>query len=172
MELPKTEAELDALISSKVEEATKSLEGKHNSAMAKVRTDYETKIKDLKAENELGKEEYAKQKLQEQQEADANELKELRAFRKSTILGEKLAKEGLPSYFKNDTRLLNANDSDLDKAIKDVKKEYEATLPSGNQHSSVVQTQNGFKKVSTSSDNPERDEAYEKAADSLKDLFD
>ena len=138
VELPKTEAELEALITSKIEEVTEKLNGKHNSAMAKVRTDYENQIKSLKEENELGKEEYAKKKLLEQQEADQQELTELRTYKKGRELEDKLAKEGLPTHYKYDTRLINANESDFDRVLKDVKKEYEATLPKGNTHSSVV----------------------------------
>ena len=51
----------------------------------------------------------------------------------------------MPSYFKNDTRLLSAEDGDLDKVIKDVKKEYEQTLPKGATSSTVVQTSTGGK---------------------------
>ena len=140
VELPKTEEELTSLIKSEVEKATADLVSKHNGAMAKVRTDYDKQIKDLKAQNELGKEEYAKQKLQEQQTADQQELAELRAYKKGKTIEERLGKENLPNYFKNDQRLLNATEDEFDKVVKEVKKEYEATLPKGNQTSSVIKT--------------------------------
>lgn len=168
VELPKTEAELDALITSKVEEATKSLESKHNGAMANLRTTYETKIKSLKEENELGKEEYAKKKLLEQQEADQQELSSLRAFKKGVELEQRLAKEGLPSYFKNDNRLITAEEGDLDKMVKEVKKEYEATLPKGNTHSNVIQ-QGGS--ITPNSAKTETEIANEKMGDFLNEIL-
>ena len=53
----------------------------------------------------------------------ACELAELRQFKKNAVLSEKLKKEGLPDFFKNDTRLLNAEDGNIDKVIKDIKKD-------------------------------------------------
>lgn len=140
VELPKTEEELTSLIKSEVEKATNELVSKHNGAMAKTRTDYESRIKELKAQQELGKEEYAKQKLAEQQEADQKELAELRSYKKGKVIEERLSKEGLPAFLKNDTRLLNASDEDFDKTVKEIKKEFESVLPKGNQHSTVIQT--------------------------------
>ena len=90
-------------------------------------------------------EELAEQKYKEQQEAKDKELDDLRNFKKTTVLGGKLEKEGLPSYFKNDVRLLNAEEGDYDKVIKDIKKEYEADRPKGATHSTVVQNAQGSK---------------------------
>ena len=164
VELPKTEEELTSLIKSEVEKATETLVSKHNGAMAKMRTDYDNKIKELKAEQELGKEEYAKQKLQEQQQADQQELAELRAYKKGKSIEERLGKEKMPSYFKNDNRLLNASEEDFDKVIKEIKKEYEATLPKGNQNSTIVKT--GGVELAKSSANT-TDIANEKFAETL-----
>lgn len=124
-----TQAEFDAKVEEAVANATKNLETKHNQDMYALRQENK-KLKDAsKSSEDLKK---------EQDEETQRELTELRAFKKNTIIGERLAKEGLPSYFKNDTRLLNANDNDFDKVVKDIKKEYEATLPKGNPHSTVV----------------------------------
>lgn len=140
MELPKTEQELNDLIESKVNEATEKLVSKHNGEMATLRQRHDSELKRAKEQANLSAEEIAQAKIKEQQEQDQQELNELRAFKKSTTLGERLAKEGLPSFFKNDTRLLNANDEDLDKVIKNVKKEYEETQPKGATHSTIVNT--------------------------------
>lgn len=148
VELPKTEAELQAYVDAQVKAKEESLTADFNNKFAGQRKKHEEEIAKIKSEAGKTAEEIAQQRLKEQQEADAQELNDLRAFRKSTILGDKLAKEGLPTYFKNDTRLLNANESDLDKVIKDVKKEYEATLPKGNTHSTVV-GQGGATQVAT-----------------------
>lgn len=139
VELPKTEAELQALIDAKVQETRDSVKQEYDGKFAAQRTKHDEEIKKLKADMGKSAEELAEERIKEQQQKDAQELTELRSFKKNTILGEKLAKENLPSYFKNDNRLLTAEDGDIDKVIKDIKKEYEASLPKGNTHSSVVQ---------------------------------
>lgn len=130
-----TEAELNAKIEEAVNSKTKDLVSKHNGEMASARK----RIKELENSN-LSQEEIEARVRKEQDEATQNELAELRSYKKGKVIEERLSKEGLPSYFKNDSRLLNAKDEDFDKVVKDVKKEYEATLPKGNTHSTVVQT--------------------------------
>jgi len=139
VELPKNEAELQAYVDSQVEAKRTEWETKKNEDFARQRAKHDEEIKKLRADMGKSAEQLAEERIKEQQEKDANELAELRSFKKTTILGEKLAKEGLPSYFKNDNRLLTAEEGDLDKVIKDIKKEYEATLPKGNTTSSVIQ---------------------------------
>ena len=136
VELPKTEQELNDLINASVQAKVDEMTAKHNSEMAAQRKKYDD---DIRKAN-MTAEQLAQEKVKEQQEAQDKELSELRAFKKSTILGEKLSKEGLPSYFKNDNRLLTAEEGDLDKVIKDIKKEYEADRPKGATYSTVVQT--------------------------------
>ena len=142
VELPKTEAELQAYVDEKVKEATKDTisKGEFDSKFATQRKSYEDKIKDL--ENKLGitAEEKAKELAKQKEEELANELNELRTFKKSSVLKERLTKEGLPSFLANDSRLINAEDGELDKVVKVVKGEYEAILPKGNPHSSVIKT--------------------------------
>lgn len=145
LELPKTEQELNDYVEAKVQERQAELEAKHNGQMATLRKKYDDDLKKAKEQAGLTAEQLAQEKVKEQYEADQKELSELRAYKKSSEISQKLAKEGLPAYFKNDTRLLNANDGDLDKVIKDVKKEYDATLPKGATHSTVVQTAQGSK---------------------------
>ena len=139
-ELPKTEQELNDLISAKIKEETDKLVSKHNGEMATLRQKYDADVKKAKEQANMSAEEIAKEKIKEQNEATQRELADLRAYKKSNEISARLAKEGLPVYFKNDTRLLSAEDGDLDKVIKDVKKEYEATLPKGAANSTVVQT--------------------------------
>lgn len=167
MELPKTDAELQALIDQKVEEATKALESKHSGAIASIRKDYDTKLEKFKQQQALSEEERAQALAKEKEEALANELNDLRTFKKSSILKERLTKEGLPTYFANDNRLINAEDGDLDKVIKVVKGEYEANLPKGATHSTVVQTQQGNVNLAKT----EKEQAYAAAAEALKKLM-
>ena len=145
LELPKTEQELNDYVDAKVKEKESELEARHNAQMASQRKKYEDDIKKAKEQAGLTAEQLAEQKIKEQNEADQKELAELRAYKKSSEISQKLAKEGLPSYFKNDTRLLNAESGELDKVIKDVKKEYEQSLPKGATHSTVVQNAQGQK---------------------------
>lgn len=144
-ELPKTEAELQALLDAKATEVTDTLTAKHNGEMATLRKKHDDELKKAKEQANLSAEEIAKQKIEEQQNADREELESLRAYKKSNEISARLAKEGLPTFFKNDARLLNAEDGDLDKIIKDVKKEYESSLPKGATHSTVVSTPTGSK---------------------------
>ena len=144
-ELPKTEAELQALLDAKANEVTETLTSKHNGEMANLRKKHDDDLRKAKEQANLSAEELAQQKIKEQQDADREELESLRAYKKSNEISTRLAKEGLPDFFKNDARLLSAEDGNLDKVIKDVKKEYEATLPKGATHSTVVSTPTGVK---------------------------
>ena len=166
-ELPKTEQELNDLIAAKVQEKADELTAQHNVQMANLRKKYDDDLK--KAKEQAGKtaEEIAQEKIKEQQEHDAQELTELRQFKKNTVLSEKLKKEGLPDFFKNDTRLLNAEDGDVDKVIKDIKKEFDAYQPKGSTRSTVVPTQN--QTVNKTQD--DKSAAFEKMGDALKELI-
>ena len=166
-ELPKTEAELQALLDANTKEVTDNLTAKHNSDMANMRKKHDDEIAKVKNQANMSAEQIAEQKYKEQQEHDAQELAELRQFKKNTVLGEKLKKEGLPDYFKNDTRLLNAEDGNIDKVIKDIKKEFEAIQPKGATHSTVVQTQS--QNVNKQQD--DKSAAFEKMGDALKELI-
>ena len=112
-----TETELQARIDDAVKSATESLISKHNSEMAGIRTKYEKQLK----EKDMSAEDLAKARAEEIAQANQQELSELRTFKKETIIKERLAKEGLPSYFLHDTRLLSAEEGELDKIIKVVK---------------------------------------------------
>ena len=140
VELPKTETELQGLIDDAVKKATDTLKSEYDGKFATQRKKHDEEIAKIKADAGKSVEELAQERIREQQEKDANELAELRAYKKQNILGEKLQKEGLPSFLKNDSRLISAEDGDIDKTIKVIKKEWEDTLPKGNQHSSVIKT--------------------------------
>ena len=166
-ELPKTEQELNDLIAAKVQEKTDELTSQHNGAMANMRKKYESDLAKAKEQANMTAEQIAAEKVKEQQEHDAQELAELRQFKKNTVLSEKLKKEGLPDFFKNDTRLLNAEDGNLDKVIKDIKKEYEQYQPKGATHSTVVPTQN----QTVNKQQDDKGVAFEKMGDALKELI-
>ena len=166
MELPKTEQELNDLIESKVNEATEKLVSKHNGEMATLRQRHDSELKKAKEQANLTAEELAQQKVKEEQEQVQQELSELRAYKKSAELGTRLEKEGLPAFFKNDTRLLNADDTNIDKVIKEVKKEYDATRPQGATHSTVVNTANNTQKAS--GNETDKSQLFGQVGDALK----
>lgn len=152
-----TEAEFNAKIEEAVNNATEKLVSKHNGEMATAR-------KEIKALKDASK---SQEEIKAEQDAAlVEELNDLRAFKKGKVLEDRLAKEGMPSYFKNDSRLLNAKDEDFDKVLRGVKNEYEATLPKGNQHSTVVKTGGKNPQVGTN----EKTEIYGEFAQSLKTL--
>ena len=61
-------------------------------------------------------------------------------------------------------RLNSASDEDFEKVLKEVKKEYEANMPKGSQHSTVVQTSTGGPALS------EKDQANAAFGQALKEL--
>lgn len=166
-ELPKTEQELNDLINAKVQEKIDEETAKHNGQMANLRKKYEEDLR--KAKEQAGKtaEELAQERIKEQQEADQKELNELRAYKKSAIITERLAKENLPAYLKNDSRLINADESTFEKALKEVKKDYELSLPRGATHSTIVQTST----TSSNSQQSEKEQAYEKMGEAIKQII-
>ena len=166
-DLPKTDAELQALLDAKAQEVTDNLTAQHNGAMANMRKKYESDLAKAKEQANKSAEEIAAEKVREQQEHDAQELAELRQFKKNSVLSEKLKKEGLPDFFKNDTRLLNAEDGSLDKVIKDIKKEFEQYQPKGATHSTVVPTQS----QTVNKQQDDKGVAFEKMGDALKELI-
>lgn len=165
-EFPKTQEELDALLNERETQIRESVTKEFNDKFAKQRTLHQAEIDKIKADMGKSAEQLAEERIKEQQAQDAKELEELRSFKKQTILGDKLAKEGLPSFFKNDNRLTSAEDGDIDKVIKDIKKEYESALPKGNSHSSVIQQGVGKGNRQLT----EQEEAYESLGNALKSL--
>lgn len=165
-ELPKTQEELQTLLDAKAQEVTENLTAKHNSDMAAMRKKHDSELAKAKEQANLTAEQIAEQRMREQQEQDAQELAELRQFKKVSVLSEKLKKEGLPEFFKNDTRLLNAEDGDVDKVIKDIKKDYEASQPKGVSHSSVVANPSGGNKDASN----DRQEMFEQVGEALKQI--
>lgn len=165
VELPKSEQELNDLIDQKVNEVTERMTAKHNSDMANMRQKHDAELKKAKEQANLSAEQLAQEKIKEQEEAKDKELAELRAYKKTGEISKRLAKEGLPDFFKNDTRLLNAEDGDLDKVVKDIKKEYDNYQPKGATHSTVVPNAQSTKEKG------EKQEAYDKMGEALKEII-
>lgn len=167
MELPKTETELQELIDAKISEAVDTLNAKHNSDMANMRKKHESELAKAKEQANMSAEELAKRKMEEQQKANEEELIELRNYKKQSIIADKLAEAKLPQYFKNDSRLLNAEEGDYDKVIKSISKEYAESLPKGATHSTITQTQSGKPQPSGGD---EKSVAFEQMGSFLKEV--
>ena len=164
MELPKTEDELQSMIDDAVSKATENLTAKHNSDMASMRKKHESELAKAKEQANMSAEEIAKQKLQEQQEANEKELNELRSYKKEHIISEKLEKANLPQHYKYDVRILNAEAGDYDKIIKDFAKEHAENMPKGSPRSTIVSVASGQPKAS----GDEKSVAFSEMGDFLK----
>ena len=164
VELPKTEAELQAYVDEQIQAKQTEWESKQNEMFATQRKKHQAEIDKIKADAGKSAEEIAQERIKEQQEKDSKELTELRAYKKSNELGKRLEKEGLPTFLKNDSRLINAEDGDLDKVITDVKKDFEAYQPKGATHSTVVPNAQGQQQVD------KKQEAYNAMGEALKEI--
>lgn len=154
--LQMTEEELqkkiDEAVKKATDEVTTKLVKEHNENMAqqriKAKEEQEKAVKKAVDEANLSAEDKAKRELEEQRKADQEELAQLRLEKKVNDRAKKLAEAELPDFFKNDTRLLNAEDDKVDEVIKTIKEEYTKVLPKGATVSTNVMTDtpNGQKK--------------------------
>ena len=142
----KTNAEWEAKFQAKVNEIAKSnreryakeAEREKMTAEEKVKADYEDKITSLT--EELGK-----------------KTKEI----KDRKINEAILSNELPSYYKNDIRLLNADDENFDKVIKDIKTEHNDYLKTLLQQN-VKSTSPNIQKDSNNTSNETRDRVLAK----------
>ena len=129
------QAKIDEAVKKSVAETTEKLEKSHNEAMAqqriKAKEEKESAIKKAVEEANLSAEEKAKKEMEEQRKAEQEELAQLRLEKKVNDRAKKLAEAELPDFFKNDSRLLNADDEQVDEVIKTIKEEYKKVLPNG-----------------------------------------
>lgn len=156
-----SEAELQERIDSAVQAKAEELEKEHSKAMYAARQKFDKDLQKAK----LSADDQAKLEAEEKSKEFQDELNDLRAYKKSTELEKRLTKEGLPAHYKYDTRLLSADDEQFEKVLKGVKSEYEATLPKGNAHSSVV------KVASTQPQVDSKQDAYNKMGEALKGIL-
>ena len=126
---------IDNAVKKATEELTATLEKKHNDEMGKQRIKFADEkkkaVEDAVANANLTTEEKVKKELEEQRIAEQQELAELRLEKKINDRAKKLADAQLPDFFKNDSRLLNAEDDKVDDVIKTIKEEYLKVLPKG-----------------------------------------
>lgn len=142
----KTNAEWEAKFQAKVNEIAKSTreryakeaEREKMTAEEKVKADYEDKITTLT--EELGK-----------------KTKEI----KDRKINEAILSNELPSYYKNDIRLINADDENFDKVIKDIKTEHNDYLKTLLQQN-VKSTSPNIQKDSNNTSNETRDRVLAK----------
>ena len=155
-----TAEELQSKINEAVEKAvaekTEALEKKHNEEMAqsrmKAKTEKEKAVKDAVDNANLSAEERAAKKIEEERRAEQEELAQLRLEKKVNDRANKLKEKGLPDFFKNDSRLLNAEDDKVDEVIATIDKEYKGSLPQGASVSTNVSGSNSNKSQETELD--------------------
>lgn len=121
--------ELDAYLN----QAKEQLKAEYDKSIANERKRYEEKTKKLERDIQLSKmteEERVKQveaDAKKQQEEELNALKEelnsLKLEKRTSEIKSKLLEQKLPMRYMNDNRLTNSQD--LDKTIKEFKKEYD-----------------------------------------------
>ena len=146
-----TEEELKAKIEEEVKKAVAEketeLKKKHDSEMATLRIqakeEKEKAIKKAQEDANLSAEEKAAQKIEEERKAERAELEQLRLEKKINDRANKLKEKGLPDFFKNDSRLLNADESGVDEVISTIEKEYKGSLPKGAVIDTNVKGQSG-----------------------------
>ena len=129
------QTKIDEAVKKAVADKTTELEKKHNEAMAqqRIKADDEKKkaVDKAVAEANLSAEQKAQKELEEQRKLDQEELAQLRLEKKVNDRASKLKEKGLPDFFKNDSRLLNAEDEQVDEVIKVISEEYKSVLPKG-----------------------------------------
>lgn len=129
------QAKIDEAVKKATDELTATLTKKHNEDMAQLRIkasdDKKKAVDEAVANANLSAEEKAKKELEKQREADLAELNSLRLEKKINDRAQKLKDNDLPDFFKNDARLLNAEDDKVDEVIKTIKEEYSKVLPKG-----------------------------------------
>ena len=77
VELPKTEAELQAYVDAQVSERETALKAEYDGKFASQRKKHDEEIAKIKADAGKSAEEIAQQRIKEQQDADAKELEDL-----------------------------------------------------------------------------------------------
>lgn len=134
---------IDSKVNEAVEKATKDLVAKHNSEMANLRVSHKAELDKLQENAKLSAEELAKKQASEELDSLKKTNEELMSYKKDRELVDLLTKEGLPTWFKNDTRLLSAEEGKIGEVIKTIKGEYEGSLPKGANQSTIVDTGSG-----------------------------
>ena len=143
-EITMTQEELDKKIEEAVNKAKAEQEAElkktHDSEKAQMRIkakeELDKAVKKATEEANLSAEEKAKKDLEEKErqkeeehKAEHEELEKLRLEKKINDRANKLEEAGLPKIFKNDTRLISANDDEVDDVIKTLKAEFEEIAP-------------------------------------------
>lgn len=103
-------AELEGTFKEKVNQASKAEREKFEKQLAKAK---------------LSAEEQVKVEQEEKWNAIQGELNTLKIEKKQFLIKQHLTESGLPPFFTNDTRLVNAEATDIPSVVKSIKKEYE-----------------------------------------------
>lgn len=148
------QAKIDEAVVKSNAEKEAELKKKHDSEMAQLRIkekeEREKAIKKAQDDANLTAEEKAKKTVEEERKAEKEELERLRTEKKINDRANKLKEKGLPDFLKNDSRLLNSPDENVDSVISTIEKEYKGALPQGATISTNVQIPNNGKSAEQS----------------------
>lgn len=122
-----TQKLIDEAVAQALAKAKEEAESKFNNAMAKARVEKEKEIAKIREDATLTAEEKAKKEKEEELALTKEENARLKSEIKNKTINEKLVENKLPAFFKNDVRLINATDDELDATIKIITKEFEET---------------------------------------------
>ena len=128
-------AEIEKAKKEAVEKALAEQQKKHNEDMQNLRVsakaEKEKAVKEAEEKAKLSADEKAKKELEEKQKAEHEELEALRFEKKLNERKEKLVSAGVPEMFKNDSRLINAEDDKVEEVIKTINEEWKKLAPNG-----------------------------------------
>lgn len=130
-----------------VAEKEAELKQKHNEDMAALRVsakkEKDDAVKKAEENAKLTEEERQRKAFEEKSKAEHEELEQLRFEKKLNARREKLVSAGIPEMFKNDTRLINAEDDKVDEVISAIKTEWETISPKGSNTNTNVKSNSG-----------------------------
>ena len=126
-----TKKQIEEAVAQALAKAKEESEAKLNALMAKTRIENEKALAKAKEEASLTAEEKAKKEQEEEFKSAKEELERLKSELKSKTINEKLNERQLPPFFKNDIRIINSNDEEIDKVVETIAKEWKEVSSSG-----------------------------------------
>lgn len=128
-------AEIEKLKREAVSKREEELRKIHNDEMAsqrkKANEEKAKAVEEAKKTAQLSTEERLKLEAEEKAKADNERLAFLENEYKKSKITAKLNEAQVPTFFVNDSRLLNAKEEELDGVVKTIKEEFSKVMPSG-----------------------------------------
>ncbi len=123
------EEKIKEAVAEALKKAKEEHEARFNQQMAKMRKEKDDAVIKAKEEVLLSAEEKAKKEKEEELKETQEENARLKRTIKEKTIAEKLAEQELPIFLKNDSRLVNGKDEEIEDVVKLIAKEFkEATV--------------------------------------------